>query len=270
MSDNSVKETKWQEIKKNLTLLSVVISTLLGLFFLFLSVVGIIAWITTGYVEFLVGSVIFFVFFIPCGYIVKKFEPEWRQFERRRGYTPPTTTDSFKSILKGLAWVVASFLLLLLLNQYFRLFPQSIEPNLAIEIIKAIIQINGILIGFSGLVFAQLLWAIHSQQNVVYQEKLAEGRLQIGEGAIVVREDLYERLKVLEATRRSMIVNIFFTVVPFVVSILISLSKMAWVGSYEGGYPIRMLLWDPLFWLVFGICFFTLVTMRTKLISERE
>ncbi len=255
---------RWQEIKKNVKLLVVVVSTLLGLLFLFLTVLGIAFWIFTGDIIFLGASLIFFSLFIPPGYIVKKFEKEWVEFERKRGYTPPTRADILKGILRPLAALIGFSLLFIILDQFIGLFPKTIETHLAIEIVRIIIQLNGILIGFSGIVFAQLFWAVHSQQNVLHQELLKVKVSRPRESQI---SEILIRLKELEAVRRSLIVNLLSSVVPFVISILLGLSKIAWSQFYLEGYPSRLALWDSLLWMWIGIGFLTFFTIRTKLVK---
>ena len=265
----SQTETKWKEIRTNLKLLAVVVSTLIGFFFLVLSILGVVLWITSGDFSFLGAAVFFFALFIPCGYVVKRFETEWAKFERRRGYTQPTTTDTIKSTLKTLGYIIGSYLLIVFVDQYVGVFPKVVQTAIALEIAKAIVQVDGVLIGFCGLVFAQLFWAIHSQQNVVYEEILAFRRtnpenLDEPLRDKFFRKELDNRLKELEASRQSLIMNMLFAVVPFVLSILLALSKMGWSQSYPDGYPTRLLLWDPILWMWLGIGFFVLFIIRSK------
>jgi len=269
MARESTGRTKWEEIRNNLKLLAVVISTLLGFLFLVLSVLGVMLWITSGDFNFLGAAVFSFALFIPCGYIVKRFEREWTEFERRRGYTQPTTTDTIKAILKALGYIVGSYLLFVFLDQYVGVFPKVIQTTIAIEIVRTIVQIDGVLIGFCGLVFAQLFWAIHSQQNVVYEETLTFKRTNPENPDEPLkdktfREELFDRLKELEASRRSLTMNMLFAVVPLLLSILLALSKMGWSQSYPEGYPTRLLLWDPIMWMWLGIGFFILFIIRSK------
>jgi hypothetical protein len=112
------------------------------------------------------------------------------------------------------------FIVFYSLDQYLSLFPETISATLLVEVSKLIIQTNGFLIGFSGIVFGQIFWAIHNQQCDIQKE--------MRENEDKEKESEYEaRLRVLERNRILMIFAMFLVIIFFVVSILSSFSAIA-------------------------------------------
>jgi len=68
-----------------------------------------------------------------------------------------------------------SILLLLLfitLVTYYLPFPSEIEPKTVSDILRTLVEIDGIFIGFSGIIFAQMFGSLMDQQNVFYSKLL--------------------------------------------------------------------------------------------------
>jgi hypothetical protein len=69
----------------------------------------------------------------------------------------------------GLALVIDLFVLAIffLVVRIASAFPDYIRPPGASELMKTLIEVSGILIGFSGIIYAQLFSSLSSQQNVI-------------------------------------------------------------------------------------------------------
>lgn len=117
---------------------------------------------------------------------------------------------------------VGNYVVFYVLSVYFKLFPATMSKALTMEILKVIVQTNGFLIGFSGIVFAQMFWAIHNQQNNI-QMKI----LEFSPSQNIMRDTQKRFLAVLELERKLMIACMFIVVILFVISIFLSLIGMS-------------------------------------------
>jgi len=155
------------------------------------------------------------------------------------------------SILKATGYtgliLFAIYLLLSIVSSIVQWFPQTMPPKTAFEILRMIVEVNGVLIGFSGIIFAQLLWALNSQQNIAYENLLQE----------LSKGDLETYLKKFDDRRRDLIVYVFFTSVLFLGSIINSLREMAIISraeffGFREVYTMNFLFW-PIMLLIGGI-----------------
>jgi len=146
------------------------------------------------------------------------------------------------SILKATGYtgliLFAIYLLLSIVSSIVQWFPQTMPPKTAFEILRMIVEVNGVLIGFSGIIFAQLLWALNSQQNIAYENLLQE----------LSKGDLETYLKKFDDRRRDLIVYVFFTSVLFLGSIINSLREMAIISraeffGFREVYTMNFLFW---------------------------
>ena len=141
--------------------------------------------------------------------------------------------------------------------QYIKLFPTPIDTSLAIEILKVLIEVNGILIGLNGLVFAQMLSGIHSEKNLILRQQY-EGRLDPSKITTPMLEELASR-------RIYLIIKLLVVTLLFLGSILASFTRMAWLHYYslKGGLvPIEFILGAPLLLLIWATVSFA-VTVTT-------
>lgn len=169
----------------------------------------------------------------------------------------------------------------LILSTYFSLFPEQVSGSLRLEILKTVTQANGFLIGFTGIVFAQMLWAINNQQCSIQTEMIRnEGeQSHVGYTNISPSEapaDFRQRyVNVLEKKRRTMIYSMFLVIGLFVFSIAMSLSEMARTGAYGTDLsiltPTKPDLVRPVLSMILGILLFVFSIATSKLsLTEEE
>lgn len=224
--------TKVTSSRKSIYLKSAlfVILTLIAGFFLviffFAGVVG--ALVTRDYTLF-IGGLLFFILFMIVGSVAKRLEPAWREFENLRGIRPKSTREALKDSLPFWSVLILTFIIGFLMESYFGSFTSTVSPNLAQEMLKSILTVDGILIGFDGVVLAQFLWAIHSKGNVIYEQMITP----IGNEAVTLQ--LNNDVERLNRTRFAVIASVFYAMMPLLTSILLSLSKLTLI---EANKPI--------------------------------
>jgi len=195
--------------------------------------------------------------------IAKKFETAWVEFERLMGIKQRTRRESFKESLPLFLLIVIALIFAWILESYFLSFPTSISSELAKEMLKTILTIDGILIGFDGVVLAQLLWAIHSKGNIIYEKIIEKPKGQ------QTLHELKEELKRLGRKRIGIIISMFYSMMPILASILLSLNKLPLAYGLEEVSP-RELLYDPLSGLMVGVIILVYVMLYTNLLPSLE
>jgi len=145
-------------IKKSVQLCLIIIVTIISIFGLGLSILSFVFWIAFGFkIEFLVTSiVIFFLTLIP-GYILTKHSDVVNEFQEKIQYEPPEKTTTKFKVIRYLFYIITIYLLNNFFSNFIGPFPQDIDGSLALDILKIIISTNGVLIGFSGLIFFRIL-----------------------------------------------------------------------------------------------------------------
>jgi hypothetical protein len=241
--------------------LFVILMLVAGFFLVIFFIAGIIGALVTGDYTLFIGGVFFFILFILVGSIAKKLEPAWKEFEDVRGIKPKSTREALKDSLPFLAILILTMVLGFLLESYFLSFPPTISPDLAQEMLKSILTIDGILIGFCGVVLAQFLWAIHSKGNVIYEQMITHK----GDEATI--QNLNGELERLGRTRLTVIASVFYSMMPLLASILLCLSNLTLI---EGNEPIstKTLMFNPILTLMVGIMLLAIVTLQTSLLPR--
>jgi tellurite resistance protein TehA-like permease len=96
-----------------------------------------------------------------------------------------------------------------------KIFPDYVPIATADDLLKILIEVDGILLGFVGIVFAQLLSSIMYQQNVLYERILEK------------RDEVANESKLLEFLGRRKFVLSLSTIGTFLFLILSIFSSMA-------------------------------------------
>lgn len=149
---------------------------------------------------------------------------------------------------------------------YVNLFPAEIEKNLRVEIYKTIIQTNGFLIGLSGVVFAQMFWAIHSYQNSI---QIMISDRPAGYNNISKKDSRADALTALNKKRTMMTVMLFVVIFLFLFSILSSISQLARTQIYSTDFsPVFPDLSYPLIFMVLAISMLSLFVANSKIHVE--
>lgn len=217
---------------------------------------------------FLTALSLFFAIFLGLSAIIVKVNRKFNIITERK----PTRAD-----LKMLGYLavalVGQYVFISAADYYFKLFPTTISRTLTMEILRTLIQTNGFLIGFSGIVFAQMFWAIHNQQSGIQMEILKAPTAQISaqtstqETSNDIRRDT---LKILERKRTIMIIFMLVVMNAFVISILLSLSSMSQTETLEA-IPIDPYVKIPFWSMSIAIIIFAFVIAQSKMsVSEED
>jgi hypothetical protein len=129
------------------------------------------------------------------------------------------------------------YLFFQIVGKYIELFPEGIGRTSALSLLGAIIQVDGILLGFFGLVYASVLAGLQSQSVTVIGELLKSLHLAGLLGAEHIKKRLrtpntaeYEFQRLLdqiEPMRKSALQWLGITSLLLIASILWSFSRMA-------------------------------------------
>jgi MFS family permease len=232
-----------------------------GFFLVIAFLGGIIGPLLTGNYALFAGGIIFFVLFLVVGTIAKKFEPAWQKFEELRGIKKKTTREALKDNATFIIMVLLTLAFGIIYESYFLSFPPTLPSILAQEILKSILTIDGILIGFSGVVLAQFLWAIHSKGNTIYEQMIVNRKEKD-----IIRE-LNEELWRLGKVRLAAIGAAFYSLMPLLASILICINHLPMTVGTEAVSP-RTLLFDPILAMIAGIMLLAIGTFQINLLPR--
>jgi len=273
MSDNKI----WNEMKMKETLrqkaLRFIFSTiqflfgLAVLFFLFGMVVTLFYWVVGGFQEasLLQASLLFLGVCVGSAVVVAIIGKGLEQLGLKREKHPISSKD-YKLFGFTLLAMVGLVTITHIISQYFAQFPKYVSVSLQLEILKTIIQANGFLIGFSGIVFGQMFWAINHQYNTIQISILRNTNAD--QAPEDIRRDY---LNVLDRKRRSMTLVMSLVIGLFLLSIAFSLSAMARTEIYETGLaPTIPEIANPVIFMVGGIAFFVFSIATSKMSLEEE
>lgn len=201
---------------------------------------------------------VFFVTIAEKG--LRRIEPRYEGFEA-----------SYRGNLKIMAFALAALLGVIasssVLNAYFGLLPATIGKTLRVEIFKTVIQADGFLIGLSGIVFAQMFWAINHQQGNIQVELLKERK----QGETFERDVRTQFVRVLDRKRTRMAMMMFLVVVIFAGSVALSLSGMARTDLYATDLtPTSPDVVNPLWLMFLGIAAFVISIATSKMSLEED
>lgn len=241
----------------------VILMLIAGFFLVIFFLGGIMGAFLSGDVTLFIGGLFFFILFVIVGTVAKRFESAYEEFERLRGIRRKTTREAFKESLPLFSAIIFTLVFAWIFESYFLSFPPTVSSDLAREMLKTILTIDGILIGFYGVILAQLLWAVHSKGNVIYEQMLSSRE---DENAI---RELDLEVEKLARTKRAVIGSVFFAMMPLLASILLSLSKLPLTKNVEPVSP-RILLFDPLLALIVGIVLLAVVMFQIDLLPRLE
>jgi hypothetical protein len=230
--------------------------------------VGVIGSLVTGSYLLFLGGLFYFFIFVILTFIARKLEPAWEEAQAALGFKPKpkTTKEAIKETAPSLALLLVSFIVYCGIEWYFTQFPSSITSKLAHEMLGSILTIDGILLGFYGVVLAQFLWAIHSKGNIIYEQLIANKDDEC------VVNSLIEDLSRLSKQRSAVIIGMFYAAMPILASFLLCLMKLPLTNSSgletELVYA-RTILYDPLASLVTGIILLVAVSLMANLLPKR-
>ena len=149
----------------------------------------------------------------------------------------------------ALALTLAIFYLLLSL---IHAFPDYVPISTADKLSEIMIQANGILLGFVGIIFAQLLSSIMDQQNVVYQRILEKTVLKASEEK--------KLLDFLDFRKNGLAYLAVFTFAFLLISIFFSMTSIAKNSEFlpTDMYATFGILFGPLLFTIVAVVFLML------------
>lgn len=229
---------------------------------------GVIGSLMTGnYLLFLGGLFYLFLFFVFM-FIVRKLEPAWEEAQARLGFKPKpkTTKEAFKESLPTFGIIIVAFVVAFGLELYFNQFPPTISKELASEILRSTLTIDGILLGFYGVILAQFLWAIHSKGNLIYEQMITN--TTNNDVIAYLNEDLDK----LGKSRLWVIIGMFYSTMPILASFLLCFTKLPLTQGSDVGndmVAVRTVLYDPLSTTITGIILLVWVSLTTNLLPKK-
>jgi hypothetical protein len=247
-----------KKVKKTLLYITQIAFGLLSLLWLVFVLFGVYFWLLDIHdLSRLVGSGFFFLLFLGFSYVVYAAEKALEEFRPR----PKVNREIVKQSVYSFLPTILILVFIYLLNVYFGLFPTTISATLSLEILKILIQADGFLIGFTGIVFAQMFWAIHNQQANI-QKSILEQPFAPSEKVTSDIREYY--LEAFERKRKSMIIVMFAIIMLFLISILLSVSGMAQTES-NTTMPTNPTLTYPFWVMAYGILLFAFSLAQSKM-----
>jgi MFS family permease len=251
--------------KRKMTILRAILFMVLVLIAAFILLIafvgGIIGALATGNYSLFAGGIILFLFAMAIALVAKKFESDFRQFQKYTGVKKKTTRELIKENLPFIFLLLASVVLAFVFEEYFLSFPSNISSSLGKEILNSMLTLDGIMIGFCGVVVAQFLWAIHSKGNILFEQMIVKNQeartLELIDG----------ELETLRKIRLEAIVTVFYSLIPILASFLICLMRLPMT---EGVNVIstKALLYDPITSLLIGVFLLVWATAKVNLLPK--
>lgn len=103
-------------------------------------------------------------------------------------------------------------------------FPDYIKVQGTIDLMKALVDVDGVLLGFVGIVYAQLFSSIMDQQNTIFEKMLGSQK----------HYGLYENyIKEYSNRKKVLVIATLVTFTFLLISILASLVGLARVSMYD-------------------------------------
>jgi hypothetical protein len=138
------------------------------------------------------------------------------------------------------------------------IFPEFLSIETAKELLNIMITVNGLLLGFVGVVYAQILSTIIGQQNILYRSILDKGD---------ETSDKNKSLEFLDLKRYTLSFTTFFTFGFLLVSIFSSMANIAMISQYEltDTYSTFGFLYGPVLFMMIAVILVAVSLMAVPL-----
>lgn len=243
--------------------LFIILVLVAGFFLVIFFLAGIIGALLTGDFTLFFGGVIFFIISMALTAVARRLEPAWEEFERIRGIRPKTRREALKESLPFFGTILFTIVFAWIFESYFVSFHPTISPDLAKEILKAILTVDGILIGFYGVILAQVLSAIHSRGNVIYEQMIEKREDE------PILQELNREVERLGRSRMLTIGAVFYSMMPLLASILLCLSRLTLIEA-TNQISTRELMFDPILAMIVGIVLLALTMLQTNPLPKMD
>lgn len=166
-------------------------------------------------------------------------------------------------VFSSLLWAFILFLIFILVGFYASIYwidiiPEFLSISTGKELLNIMITVNGLLLGFVGVVFAQILSSIIGQQNILYQSILDKGDK---------KNDKKKSLEFLDLKRNALSFTILFTFAFILLSIFSSMSNIATISQYQptDTYSTFSFLYGPLLFMMIAVILVAISLMAVPL-----
>ena len=166
-------------------------------------------------------------------------------------------------VFSTLLWAFILFLIFILVGFYASIYwidiiPEFLSISTGKELLNIMITVNGLLLGFVGVVFAQILSSIIGQQNILYQSILDKGDK---------KNDKKKSLEFLDLKRNALSFTILFTFAFILLSIFSSMSNIATISQYQptDTYSTFSFLYGPLLFMMIAVILVAISLMAVPL-----
>lgn len=216
-------------LKDGLKIVAIILCTIGALLGLLISVLGFVVWIISGFsLTYLFGSLFFFfVVVLPCSYVVTRYKPVWEKFEVRIGYVPTPPREQLKTFIFYVTILFVFFLMFNYFSGFIPSSPESIGIELAKDILRNLVQVNGILMGLCGIVYVQLLRMNFSKTKVVNAIFIVTSMLVASMlSSLSVMASTYNKIEIDWIEVRNYPINfLIFGIVSFLISLFVIISS---------------------------------------------
>lgn len=170
--------------------------------------------------------------------------------EKKEKKKKPKTSEILKLLSLYFAIIAVVTFLVFVVLSIIRTFPDYVPISNADNLLQIWITVNGVLMGFGGIIFAQLISSTMDQQNVLYQHILEE----TGKDH---KAELRKILNYLDLRRILLSLITVFTLSSLAYSILLSMQGIAKNSLLipTDVYAVNGFMSGPLFYSVLGITF---------------
>jgi uncharacterized membrane protein len=175
--------------------------------------------------------------------------------DKKDSVNKKTQTPTKKALIwLGLYGLIVFVLLFIVIAVFYviKLFPDYVPINSADNLLQIWITTNGVLMGFVGIIFAQLLSSTMDLQNTLFQ------RILESEHHSKKREELLKkRIKYLDNRKIALSACTALSLILIAFSILLSmqgLAKNSLLGSADT-FAVTGFMFGPLFSSVLGMAF---------------
>jgi hypothetical protein len=154
-----------------------------------------------------------------------------------------------EKILRYLALFLVSIFIVIIVFYaaliILKLFPDYILVSSENSLLNIIINVDGILLGFTGIIFAQLLSSIMDQQNTLFQSALDKGDTTLNKK---------KTIEFLDFRRNGLAIDAGAIFLFLLMSIFYAMSNIAKISSYSATDTFASsILFGPLLLLMLGV-----------------
>lgn len=236
----------------------------LSVYLLMFSILDISYFIIYDNLEFLKTGAVFLSSFTLTMIVTMKLRPAWLEFERLRGVPKKTfyefLRESFPSFLMAIFLLLFAFGFEWYFSAYLSI---NVTTTVAKDMLEEILTINGLLLGFSGVVLAQVLSTVYNKGNWIYQQLITN------RNDFLLVDELQKEIKILRKTRLRHIILVFYSMLPLFGSILLAFGEISKIDVNQTVLlATKDVFFSPLIATLIGVVLLVISLLQFNLLPE--